>query len=68
MDLSSLPGIDASPTSLRMLMTIGLAGLLVILRFDAERFNAAEYDDIDRWGRKPSLAAAARVVRAGDRR
>ena len=27
----------------------------MILRFDAERFNAAEYDDIDRWGRPPSL-------------
>ena len=27
----------------------------MILRFDAERFNAAEYDDIDRWGRTPSL-------------
>ena len=56
MDLSDLPGIDSVPDFLRMLMTIGLAGLLVILRFDAERFNAAEYNDIDRWGRKPSLA------------
>ena len=36
-------------------MAVGLTGLLVILRFDAERFNAAEYDDIDRWGHKPSL-------------
>jgi hypothetical protein len=36
-------------------MTLGLLGLLIILRFDAERFNAAEYNDIDRWGRRPSL-------------
>jgi hypothetical protein len=35
-------------------MAIGLTGLLVILRFDAERFSAAEYDDVDRWGRPPS--------------
>ena len=26
-----------------------------MLRFDAERFDAAEYDDVDRWGSKPSL-------------
>jgi membrane protease YdiL (CAAX protease family) len=43
------------PDPLRVLMVVGLTGLLVILRFDAERFNAAEYDDIDRWGRQPSL-------------
>ena len=43
------------PDPLRVLMVLGLALLLVILRFDAERFNAAEYDDIDRWGRAPSL-------------
>ncbi|MEO5965338.1 MAG: CPBP family intramembrane glutamic endopeptidase [Candidatus Limnocylindrales bacterium] len=54
-DLAGLPGIGDVPDELRILMTIGLAGLLVILRFDAERFSAAEYDDIDRWGRKPSL-------------
>jgi hypothetical protein len=54
-DLAGLPGIDAVPDLLRILMTIGLAGLLVILRFDAERFNAAEYDDVDRWGNPPSL-------------
>lgn len=56
MSFSSLPGIDAVPDALRALMTLGLLGLLIILRFDAERFNAAEYNDIDRWGRKPSLA------------
>lgn len=52
---SSLPGIDDVPDFLRVLIVLGLAGLLVILRFDSERFSAAEYDDIDRWGRKPSL-------------
>ncbi len=55
-DLAGLPGIiDNVPDPLRILITIGLAGLLVMLRFDAERFNAAEYDDVDRWGNKPSL-------------
>ena len=47
--------IDAVPPELRMLIVLGLTLLLIILRFDAERFNAAEYDDIDRWGRPPSL-------------
>ena len=47
--------IDAVPDTLRMLIVFGLTLLLIILRFDAERFNAAEYDDIDRWGRPPSL-------------
>ena len=54
-DLSDLPGISDVPDPIRVLMTVGLAGLLVLLRFDAERFNAAEYNDIDRWGRRPSL-------------
>ena len=47
--------IDRVPDLIRALMALGLTLLLVILRFDAERFNAAEYDDIDRWGRSPSL-------------
>jgi membrane protease YdiL (CAAX protease family) len=47
--------LDHVPDTLRILMVLGLTMLLVILRFDAERFNAAEYDDIDRWGRPPSL-------------
>src|SRR3954470_18799964 len=47
--------VDSVPDELRMLIVLGLTLLLVILRFDAERFNAAEYDDIDRWGRPPSL-------------
>jgi hypothetical protein len=54
-DLSSLPGISDVPEPLLVLMALGLTGLMVILRFDAERFNAAEYDDLDRWGNKPSL-------------
>lgn len=54
-DLASLPGIGQLPDPLRVLITLGLAGLLVLLRFDAERFTAAEYNDIDRWGRSPSL-------------
>lgn len=52
-DIASL--IDDVPDTLRVLICFGLTLLLVILRFDAERFNAAEYDDIDRWGRPPSL-------------
>jgi hypothetical protein len=54
-DLIGLPGIDDVPDTLRILMAVGLTGLLVLLRFDAERFSAAEYNDIDRWGRRPSL-------------
>jgi hypothetical protein len=54
-DLVGLPGIDDVPDALRVLMAVGLTGLLVLLRFDAERFSAAEYNDIDRWGRRPSL-------------
>jgi hypothetical protein len=54
--LSGLPSVDDVPEVLRVLMTVGLTGLLVILRFDAERFNAAEYNDLDRWGNPPSLA------------
>lgn len=53
--LPDLPSIDAVPEILRILIAVGLALLLVILRLDAERFSAAEYNDIDRWGRKPSI-------------
>jgi membrane protease YdiL (CAAX protease family) len=53
--LPDLPSIDAVPEILRILIAVGLALLLVILRLDAERFNAAEYNDVDRWGRKPSV-------------
>jgi Type II CAAX prenyl endopeptidase Rce1-like len=54
-DTSSLPGISALPDFLRALMALGITLFLVIHRFDAERFNAAEYDDTDRWGNPPSL-------------
>ena len=54
-DLSALPGIDAIPDLLRVLMALGITLFLVLHRFDAERFNAAEYDDTDRWGNPPSL-------------
>ena len=54
-DTSSLPGIDVIPSFLRVLMALGITLFLVLHRFDAERFNAAEYDDVDRWGNPPSL-------------
>jgi hypothetical protein len=53
--IPDLPQPGDIPDILRILIVLGMALLLVILRFDAERFSAAEYDDIDRWGRKPSL-------------
>lgn len=43
------------PDPLRHLIVIGLALLLVMLRFDAERFGAAEYDEAARDGIFPSL-------------
>lgn len=54
-DTSSIPGISALPDFLRTLMALGITLFLVIHRFDAERFNSAEYDDTDRWGNPPSL-------------
>lgn len=53
--MPELPGVDHIPEPLRILIVVGLAMLLVLLRFDAERFNAAEYADVDKWGRKPSI-------------
>jgi len=41
--------------TLRGLVTIGLVLLLVMLRLDAERFGAAEYDEATGDGRAPSL-------------
>ena len=55
LDISGLPGLGDIPEPLRILTALGLTLFLVLLRFDAERFNAAEYDDIDRWGNPPSL-------------
>jgi hypothetical protein len=43
------------PDSLRHLIVIGLALLLVMLRLDAERFGAAEYDEATRDGHLPSF-------------
>jgi hypothetical protein len=41
--------------TLRALITIGLVLLLVMLRLDAERFGAAEYDEASRDGHMPSF-------------
>jgi len=43
------------PEPLRYLIVIGLALMLVMLRFDAERFGAAEYDEAMRDGHLPSF-------------
>jgi hypothetical protein len=43
------------PDPLRHLIVIGLALLLVMLRLDAERFGAAEYDEAARDGSMPSF-------------
>jgi membrane protease YdiL (CAAX protease family) len=40
---------------LRILVTFGIGQLLVMLRLDAERFGAAEYDEITGDGRSPAL-------------
>lgn len=53
--LMGLPGIADVPDPLRVLVAAGFGLFLVMLRFDAERFYAAEYDDIDRWGNPPPL-------------
>ncbi len=41
--------------ALRTLIALGLGLLLVLLRLDAERFGAAEYDEVGIDGRPPSL-------------
>jgi hypothetical protein len=41
--------------TLRALITVGLVLLLVMLRLDAERFGAAEYDEASREGHMPSF-------------
>jgi membrane protease YdiL (CAAX protease family) len=50
-----LPDFPDVPEPLLVLVCVGLAGLLVLLRLDAERFGAAEYDEADRWGNPPSV-------------
>ena len=52
---ANLPLLADVPQPLLVLITVGLTGLLVILRFDAQEFGAAEYDEADRWGNPPSL-------------
>jgi membrane protease YdiL (CAAX protease family) len=41
--------------TVRELITVGLVLILIMLRFDAERFGAAEYDEASRDGRAPAL-------------
>jgi hypothetical protein len=41
--------------SVRELITVGLVLILIMLRLDAERFGAAEYDEARQDGRAPSL-------------
>ncbi len=41
--------------ALRALVAVGFGLLLILLRFDAERFGAAEYDEVDADGRAPML-------------
>jgi membrane protease YdiL (CAAX protease family) len=43
------------PDTLLVLVSVGVTGLLVLLRLDAARFGAAEYNETDRWGRRPSV-------------
>jgi hypothetical protein len=50
-----VPSLSGVPEPLLVMVAMGLTLLLVLLRFDAERFSAAEYDDLDRWGNPPSL-------------
>src|SRR2546427_89978 len=42
-------------TTLRVLVTLGIVLILVMVRVDAERFGAAEYDEARRGGHWPSL-------------
>ncbi len=47
--------LDTFRESFGGLVTVGLVLLLVLLRFDAERFGAAEYDEAQHNGRSPAL-------------
>src|SRR3972149_9980181 len=42
-----------SVEELRAAVAVALAAFLLILRLDAERLGAAEYDEPDDWGRRP---------------
>jgi membrane protease YdiL (CAAX protease family) len=47
--------MDALFEQLRILAAVGFAGLLVMLRLEADRFGAAEYAEIDRYGGRAPL-------------
>jgi CAAX prenyl protease-like protein len=47
--------MDALLVTFGPIMTVGFLLLLIMLRLDAERFGAAEYDEASRDGRAPSL-------------
>ena len=47
--------MSAVPTELRVLITVGLGLLLILLRLDAERFGAAEYDEAEPDGHGPAF-------------
>ena len=49
-------------------IALGLTLLLVMLRLDAERFGAAEYDEADPRGERPVAPPPARLVRPRHRR
>ena len=51
----TVPGISHVPEPLRVLMALAIGLFLILLRLDAERFGAAEYDDVDADGNRPSL-------------
>ena len=50
-----MPSLSQVPEPILVMLALGFTLLLVLLRFDAERFTAAEYDDLDRWGNAPSV-------------
>jgi membrane protease YdiL (CAAX protease family) len=47
--------VESVPVELRVLVTLGFGLLLILLRLDAERFGAAEYDEAGPSGDVPSF-------------
>ena len=47
--------MDAWLEPIRMLAALGFTGLLVMLRLEADRFGAAEYAEVDRYGLRAPL-------------
>lgn len=41
--------------TIRPLMALAFTGLLIMLRLEADRFGAAEYAEVDRYGQRPRL-------------